>query len=200
MADNRGSDPEQYRTVVVLRDGSALLLRSIRPDDEDRLLALFSRFSRHTVYLRFHHVLTHMSREEVARFCTVDYDNSMALVGTVGEGSEEEIIAVGRYARPPYGDTAEVAFVVEDAHQRKGIGTHLLKHLAEVARKRGVRFFEADVLIENQEMVKVLTDSGFRLDKKLEYGVYRVVLDLTPIPLTEVRATERARVTTIASL
>ena len=80
MADNRGGDLEQYRTVVTLRDGSALLLRPIRPEDEDRLLALFYRLSGHTVYLRFHHVLTHMSREEVAHFCAVDYDNSMALV------------------------------------------------------------------------------------------------------------------------
>ena len=200
MADNRGGDLEQYRTVVTLRDGSALLLRPIRPEDEDRLLALFYRFSSHTVYLRFHHVLTHMSREEVAHFCAVDYDNSMALVGTVGEGNEEEIIAVGRYARLPRGDAAEVAFVVEDARQGKGIGTHLLEQLAEIARKKGIGFFEAEILAGNQEMVKVLTDSGFRLDKKLEQGIYRMVLDLTPIPSTEVQAAERERVATIASL
>ena len=200
MADNRGSNLGKYRTAVTLRDGSALLLRPIRPEDEDRLLALFYRLSRHTVYLRFHHVLTNLSREEAARFCTVDYDNSMALVGTVGEGSGEEIIAVGRYARLPRGDAAEVAFVVEDVHQGKGIGTHLLEQLAEIARKKGIRFFEAEVLADNQQMVEVLTGSGFRLDRKLEQDVYRMTLDLTPTALTEVEAAQRERIATIASL
>ena len=92
---------ERYKTAVILKDGSTLHLRPIRREDEERLLALFHRLSHHTVYLRFHHVLTQMSKEEVIRFCTVDYDDSFALVATMGEDIEEKIIAVGRYHRLP---------------------------------------------------------------------------------------------------
>ncbi|MBN2099817.1 MAG: hypothetical protein JW753_09510, partial [Dehalococcoidia bacterium] len=78
------ADPARFRKPVVLRDGSPVNLRPIRPDDEDRMLALFYRFSPRTVYLRFHQVLKEMSREDVRRFCTVDYDGSFALVATIG--------------------------------------------------------------------------------------------------------------------
>ena len=191
---------EKYKTAVILRDGSTLHLRAIQREDEERLLALFYRLSRHTVYLRFHHVLTQMSKEEVQRFCTVDYDNSFALVGTVGERPEEKIIAVGRWARLPRGDTAEAAFVVEDAYQGKGIGTHLLEQLATLAKKKGIRLFEADVLAENQEMINVLRDSGFQVDRELEHHVYRMVLDIAPTPVVEEKAAAREKVAAIASL
>jgi len=194
------SHTEKYKTAVILRDGSTLLLRPIQREDEERLLALFYRLSQHTVYLRFHHVLTRMSKEEVQRYTTVDYENTFALVATLGEDIEEKIIAVGRYARLPKGDAAEAALVVEDAYQGKGIGTHLLEQLAVIAREKGISFFEADVLGENRKMVKILKDSGFKIATKLQYGVYRMVMDLAPTPLAEERTAEREKVATIASL
>ena len=121
-----GNSLEKYKAAVILRDGSTLHLRPIQPEDAERLLALFYRLSRHTVYLRFHHALNQMSKEEVQRFCTVDYDDTFAVVATIGEGTEQKIIAVGRYYRLPRRDAAEVALVVEDVYQGKGIGTHLL--------------------------------------------------------------------------
>lgn len=191
---------ERYKTAVILKDGSTLHLRPIRREDEERLFALFHRLSRHTVYLRFHHVLTQMSKEEVIRFCTVDYDDSFALVATMGEDIEEKIIAVGRYHRLPRRDVAEVAFVVEDAYQGKGIGTHLLEQLAIIAREKGIRLFEGEVLSENQEMMKVLKDSGFQVAEELEYGVYRVVLPIASTLVAEERSAEREKVATITSL
>jgi hypothetical protein len=115
------SDLEKYKTGVVLKDGSTLYLRPIQLEDEEKLLALFYRLSSHTVYLRFHHILRQMSKEEARRFCTVDYDNDFALVATIVEDGEEKIIAVGRYKRLPRKDAAEVAFVVEDAYQEKAL-------------------------------------------------------------------------------
>jgi acetyl coenzyme A synthetase (ADP forming)-like protein len=194
------SDTEKYKTAVILRDGSTLLLRPIQREDEERLLALFYRLSQHTVYLRFHHVLNRMSKEEVQRYTTIDYENTFALVATLGEDVAEKIIAVGRYARLPKGDAAEAALVVEDAYQGKGIGTHLLEQLAVIAREKGIRFFEADVLGENRNMVKILRDSGFKMATQLQYGVYRMVMDLAPTPLAEERTAEREKVATIASL
>jgi len=87
MRANQSSSLEKYKTAIIIRDGSTLYLQPIQPEDEEGLLALFYHMSRHTVYLRFHHVLTQMSKEEVRRFCTVDYDNTFALVATIGEGA-----------------------------------------------------------------------------------------------------------------
>ncbi len=191
---------EKYRTAVLLRDGSTLHLRPIMPEDQDKLLALFYRLSRHTVYLRFHHVLTRMSKEQAGRFSTVDYDNTFALVATVGEGEEEKIIAVGRYYRLPRRDTAELAIVVEDTYQGKGIGTHMLEQLSGIARDNGIRAFEAEVLAENEQMLKVLHDSGFQVIQELEHDVYRVVLPIAETPAVEEKSAEREKIAAIASL
>ncbi len=149
------------------------------------MLALFYRFSPRTVYLRFHQVLKEMSTEDVRRFCTVDYDSTFALVATVFSGGEEKIIAVGRYARLPGSDTAEIAFVVEDPYQGKGLGTHLLHRLALVARERGINVFEAEVLVQNQDMLRVLKNSGYHMVQELEAGVCRAILDIAPASGTE---------------
>jgi RimJ/RimL family protein N-acetyltransferase len=159
-------------------------IRPIRPDDEDRMLALFSRFSPHTIYLRFHQVLKEMPREDVRRFCTVDYDTSFALVATVISGGEERIIGVGRYARLPRQDAAEIAFVVEDRYQGKGLGTYLLHQLALIAREHGINVLEAEVLAQNQDMLRVLKDSGYKMVQELESGVYRALLDIAPAAVT----------------
>lgn len=178
-------DPARFRKPVVLRDGSSVDLRPIRPDDEDRMLALFYRFSPRTVYLRFHHVLKEMSREDVRRFCTVDYDGSFALVATIGSGGQEKIIAVGRYARFPEQDAAEIAFVVEDPYQGKGLGTQLLHQLALIAGEHGINVFEAEVLAQNQDMLRVLKDSGYHMAQELDSGVYRAILDIAPAAAEE---------------
>ena len=201
MATDSTSDViEKYTTAVVLRDGSTLHLRPIRCDDQERLQDLFSRLSPHTVYLRFHHMLRQLSREEATRLCTVDYENSFALVGTVGEGTEEKLIAVARYYRLTSADEAEMAVVVEDAYQGKGIGTQLLEQLANVARGKGIRSFQAEVLAENREMLKVLMDSGFQIAQELEHGVYRVVWPIAPTPAAEERSAQREKIAAIASL
>jgi acetate---CoA ligase (ADP-forming) len=191
---------DKYETAVILKDGATLHLRPIRQDDEERLLGFFYRMSPHTIYLRFHQVMTHLPKEEARRFCTVDYDSTFALVATSGEEAEEKIIAVGRYARLPRGDAAELALVVEDAYQGRGIGMQLLEQLATIAREKRIRRFEAEVLVENEEMMNVMRDSGFRVAKEVDSGVYRVVLDIAPTPAVEEKSAEREKVATIASL
>jgi RimJ/RimL family protein N-acetyltransferase len=188
------SDLEKYKTTVILRDGSTLYLRPIQREDEERLLALFSRLSPRAIYLRFHHVLKQLPKQEARRLCTVDYENAFALVATVGEGVEERIVAVGRYYRLPRRDAAELALVVEDAYQGKGIGTHLLRQLASIAGEKGIRLFEAEVLAENQQIMRVLKDSGFHVAEELERGLCRVILSIAPTLVLEERPLEREKV------
>jgi acetyltransferase len=93
--------PSQYETKVLLKDGSSILLRPIRENDAERWLAFAGRLSSHTKYLRFHHMPKEMGLGDAARFCTVDYDNTFALVAEVSREPNREIVAVGRYYRLP---------------------------------------------------------------------------------------------------
>ncbi len=172
------SELEKYRTTVKLRDGSLMRLRPIKPGDDKKLLSLFYRLSPDTVFLRFHHALTQMSKKEVRHFCTVDYDDSFALVATAGEGRKERIVGVIRYYRLPPGDVAETGIVVEDSYQGKGIGSHLIKQIAEVAREKGIRRLQGEVIPGNQAVMKLVKNSGFKVGRELDSGVYHVILHI----------------------
>lgn len=191
---------DKYSTSVALKDGSSLHLRPILLSDEDRLMALFGRLSKQSIYLRFHHVLTRLSREEAQRFCTVDYNNTFALVATLGERNEERIIAVGRYARHPGANRAQIAFEVEDKYQGLGIGSHLLDQLACIAREKGISHFEAEVLAENKDMMNVLINSGFKMQRQVQGSTYLGILDLSPNEIVEQKSWEREKVASLASL
>jgi acetate---CoA ligase (ADP-forming) len=191
---------EKYSISVALKDGSSLHLRPIQPADEEKLLALFNRLSKQTIYLRYHHALRHMSSDEARRYATVDYINSFALVGTLGEGQEERIIAVGRFARQPGAERAQIAFEVEDKYQGLGIGSHLLNQLAYIARDKGITTFEAEVLAENKEMMNILVNSGFTMHRQFEGSTYVGILDISPTEMVEKKSVEREKVSSIASL
>jgi len=192
--------PSQYETKVLLRDGSSILLRPIREDDAERCLAFIGRLSPHTKYLRFHHMPKETGLDDTVRFCTVDYDNTFALVAEVLREPNTEIVAIGRYYRLPKKHLAEVDFAVEDAYQDRGIGTSLIQHLANAARENGITSFEADVLAENKRMMDVFKDYGFHISNELEAGIYHVSFPIARSPGVEKKEEERERTSTLASL
>ncbi len=110
-----------------------------------------------------------MDEQAAAGFCRVDYENEFALVGDAGG----RIVAIAQYFRlPKQPERAEVAFTVEDALQGQGIGTRLLERLAEIARARGIRTFEAEVLAPNRRMIDVFRNCGFAArERRIEGGV-----------------------------
>jgi RimJ/RimL family protein N-acetyltransferase len=169
---------EAYTGVAKLLDGTSIKGRALRCDDVDRLMSFVSRLSWHSRYLRFHHYISGLSEEEARRFCNLDYHDSIALVAVVGQGDQENIVAVGRYYRYPCTDRAEVAFVVEDKYQGKGIATHLLDELLKFARKFGTHRIEALVLLENREMQEVFLHRGFKITEYLEDSVIKMGLDI----------------------
>jgi GNAT superfamily N-acetyltransferase len=176
MPPPRQPYPERYEYQATLRDESKVLIRPIRSDDESRIKDMFYSFSEQTVYLRFHASLKTMSHNKLQVFCNVDYDTEMALVGTVGEPGEEEVVAVGRYLTDPSKTSAEMAFVVRDDWQRKGLGTILFQRLLEIGRSNGIRKFSAEVLIENSGMLKIFHRSGLNIETTTEGGVVHVVM------------------------
>ena len=191
---------EQYRIGVTLKDGSSILFRPIRKDDEERLIDFVSRLSTNSIYLRFQRAMDSLSREDARQLCNVDYENTFALTAVHGEGEEEKIVAVGRYARLEKGDTADVAFTVEDKYQGRGIGTRLLEQLAQIARGKGIRRFDGLILGRNREMIKLLLDSGFHAETELEQGIYHMVMNITPTPLAEERYADREKAAALAAL
>jgi GNAT superfamily N-acetyltransferase len=167
MTNNQACALPKYQKWVSLLDGGQAFLRPIVPDDEKAIVDLFYRLSAETRFLRFHYAKTKITPEELNRYCHVDYYNSFALVAEMERGGTMEIAGVGRYVRLPCSDIAEVAFVVEDKEQRKGIGTHLLHELSVLARERTVTTFVAELLNENIVMLDILR----KFDPKLKMVV-----------------------------
>jgi acyl-CoA hydrolase/GNAT superfamily N-acetyltransferase len=171
--------PEHLEEHVTLPDGVEITMRPIRPDDETKIKGMFYSFSEQTKYLRYHGTLKSLPHNRLQVFCNVDYDTEMALVVEIGETGHEEIIGVGRYMTTPAKRSAEMAFVVRDDWQRKGLGSLLFRRLIEVGRKAGLRQFNADVLPENSGMLKIFHRSGLNTETVTEEGVVRVTMKLT---------------------
>ncbi|MBW4722232.1 bifunctional acetate--CoA ligase family protein/GNAT family N-acetyltransferase [Saccharothrix obliqua] len=168
--------PRHWEADVVLSDGGTVHLRPITPDDGERLLAFHGRLSERTRYFRYFGPYPRMPRRDLERFTTVDHADRVAFVALLGD----DIVAVGRYDRLGGGGSAEVAFVVEDAHQGRGLGSILLEHLAAAARERGLSRFTAEVLAENGQMVRVFRDAGYSVSRAFEEGVLHLEFDIDP--------------------
>ena len=183
--------PAELEADVVLADGGTVHLRPIRPDDAALLRSLHARLSPETVYFRFFGPRPRLTDREVAALVNVDYADRLALVAVlVGE-----LVGVARYdrSREPYDSEAEVAFVVRDDHQRRGLGTILLEHLAAAAARHGVERFVADTLPANEKMLGVFASVGFEQTTAIEDGIARVQLVLASTAHYVARVDERDR-------
>jgi acetyl coenzyme A synthetase (ADP forming)-like protein len=188
---------EAWEADVVVSDGSTVHVRSIQPDDDERLVDLHSRLSPETIYRRFFSAHPRLSPEEVRRFTHVDHLDRAALVATAVQGA---LIAVARYDRIPGSESAEVAFVVDDAYQGRGVGTLLLEHLAAYARTRGVGRFVADTLFGNTPMREVFRRAGYAETSSFDAGVIHIALDLEPTAQSIAITEERDRIAVVRSI
>jgi acyl-CoA synthetase (NDP forming)/RimJ/RimL family protein N-acetyltransferase len=177
--DNPG--PAHWEADVVVSDGAIVHLRPIQPSDAEALVAFHTGLSSRTRYLRYFSAYPRMSTQDVYRFTHVDHHDRVNLVVLLAG----QIIAVGLYEREPGTDEAEVAFVVADAHQGRGIGSVLLEHLAAAARERGLRRFTAVVLAENQAMLRVFRDAGYEIARQHDGGEVTLQFDVDETALTE---------------
>jgi acyl-CoA synthetase (NDP forming)/GNAT superfamily N-acetyltransferase len=160
---------------VVLSDGGTVHIRPIRPADADELVRFHDSLSARTVYFRFFTPYPHLTARDVARFSQVDGVDRVALIATLAG----RMIGVGRYDVVSPG-TAEVAFTVHDDHQGRGLGSVLLEHLAENARKTGLRRFEAEVLPDNRRMLATFAEAGYRPAHNISDGVVSLLFEIQP--------------------
>ncbi|MEU2200032.1 GNAT family N-acetyltransferase [Isoptericola sp. NPDC019482] len=181
--------PVAWEADVVLRDGTTMHVRPLRPDDADAIQRFQEAQSERSAYFRFFAPVRRLTDRELNRLTHLDQRDRVALVAVrpgVDEAGDprEDVLGVARYDKVAPAE-AEVAFNIADAMQGKGLGSVLLEHVAAAARERGVRRFTADVLPQNSSMLAVFRDAGYAVSQHLDDGVVSVAFDLDP--------TERSR-------
>ena len=158
----------------VIRDGRQVAIRRLTPDDASRLVDLYYRLSDTTRRLRFHSMRPNVPLEETEalaeRLSDLDPANEAALVAVVEEEGEERIVAVARLARSEDPVEAESAVVVRDDYQNQGLGTHMLKLLAETARSMNIERLTAWIMAENLHMLHIIQKSGLSVHAETRYG------------------------------
>lgn len=178
--------PKHWEADVVLRDGRPCRLRPIRAEDRELLVAFHSSLSAQSIYYRYFAPYPTLTERDLHRFTNVDYVDRMAFVAL----RNDAIVGVGRYDRTNP-DEAEVAFLIRDDQQGKGLGSVLLEHLAAAARERGIARFVAEVLPENRRMLATFDEAGYKPRRTYDEGV--VHLEFSIEPTSASRAVAHAR-------
>jgi acetyl coenzyme A synthetase (ADP forming)-like protein len=191
--------PRQFEADVVLSDGGTVLIRPIRPDDGEALARFHERLSPESVYLRYFSPHPHLSAAELEWLTTVDYRLRMALVAVLGD----DIVGIARYEGRDGKADAEVAFLIDDHHHGRGIGTVLLEWLAAAARDAGITEFYATTLWENQKMLGVFREAGFQTKPVVGGGEVSVrfpVADSTDLAVAIAKREHKAEARSIGRL
>ena len=175
------TDARNFAFEETLKNGLRVTVRAIRPDDREAFLAAFRGLDEVTFQLRFFGPKRELSPRELTEATEVDFVRTVALVTCLQDETGEKIIGAGRYiafgdAEPP--DRAELAFTVEEDYHGLGIASILLRHLAAIAKKKGIAEFHAEVLPGNRGMRKVLERSGFPMQQEFSEGLVHVTLAL----------------------
>jgi acetyltransferase len=176
--------PKHYASREVLRDGTPVTIRPIRPEDEPSMVRFHETLSEESVYMRYFHMMNldqRTAHERLTRICFIDYDREMALIAerTNPETDEHEITGVARLSRRgAVLNEAELSVLVSDRFQRRGIGTLLLGRLLEVGRDEGLRRITAEILLDNYPMQRISKKLGFNLRRDSEEMVVKADLDL----------------------
>ena len=188
--------PADLESAVLLVDGRVAEVRPILPTDGAALRRFGGLLSEQSIYFRFFSLRKELSDAEIEHFVTVDYTDRLALAAFV----DDDLVAVARYDREAGAEAAEVAFVVRDDQQGRGLGTVLLEHLASAAMARGICHFVADTLGENHKMLQVFRQAGFEERAAFESGVVRVHLELAPATTYLEAVEERDRRAAVRSI
>jgi acyl-CoA hydrolase/RimJ/RimL family protein N-acetyltransferase len=171
--------PEEMERYETLRDGTEIFFRPVKPNDEPALSEMLYSLSEESVRTRY---LTHtmtFPHKDVQQLTNIDYRKDLSIVGVVPGVSGEEIVAIAQYFLDPKTQAAEVAFIVQDEWQQKGMGTFLLDYITQIAKQRGVKRFYAKVLPTNKPMLAIFHNSGYKVNTEFDGEVYSITYDLT---------------------
>lgn len=167
--------PTHLESRIQLPEGIDLIIRPIRPEDAEIEQAFVRGLSSESKYFRFVSALKELSPSMLARFTQIDYDREMALIAVLQEDNQETEIGVARYVINPDGESCEFALVIADAWQHKGIGHRMMDALMDIARDKGLKTMEGEVLGSNRNMLDLVTALGFSVSEGEEASVKKVV-------------------------
>ena len=170
--------PNQYESEWLLEDGTPVLIRPMKPEDEFLVADLLENCSSQTIYFRYFSVVKSWPHESLVRFTQYDYDREIGIAAIGLPPGPATMMGVGRLVMPPGQPDAEFAVIIADPWQGKGLGEKLIERVIEIARENGVRTLSGDVLPENERMLSLVKKLGFKL-LRLEEGTCKVELDLS---------------------
>ena len=173
--------PVQYVWDWAMKDGTVVMIRPIRPEDEPLMVRFHESLSDRSVYLRYFGVLslkTRVAHERLIRICFGDYDRELALVAEVKGAAGPEIVGVGRLNRLHAGDDAEMAVLVTDRYQNRGLGAELTRRVVDVARQEGIRSVSSEMMADNLAMQVITKALGFDVKMSDGFTSMRAKLDL----------------------
>jgi len=175
--------PAQYTSAWTMKDGTEVIIRPIRPEDEPLVVNFHHTLSEQSVYMRYFHMIALSQRiehERLTRICYVDYDRELALVAEYKnpQTGEDEILGIGRLTKEPGTEEAQFAILVADPVQGKGLGSELLRRILDMGREEKVRLITAEILPDNYPMQRLCERLGFRLERDAEEGVVKARIEL----------------------
>ena len=172
----RGQYPEELETYRTTKKGVEIFLRPVKLADEPLLKEFFYSLSDQSIYRRFISVRKDMPHERLQEFAVIDYTKEMVVLAVLPNEEREAVVGVGQFGVDVQSHTAEVALVVRDDQQNRGIGTELLSYLTYLAKRQGLLGFTAEVLVDNQPMLHLFEQGGFEIEKRREANVYELRL------------------------
>lgn len=160
--------PHQYVANWSLKNGTEVIIRPIRPEDEPLMVKFHQTLSEEAIYFRYFHLIKlsqRIAHERLTRICFIDYDREMALIAEQEDPhtQQKQILAVGRLTKLHGSNSAEFAMLVTDGYQRNGLGTEILTRLMEIAKNEKISVIFAEILGENIAMQKVCKNLGFEI-------------------------------------
>ncbi len=173
--------PEEYVQPARLPDGTELLLRPIRPEDEPMWMDLLAGCSRESIYARFRHFFQWQSHQAAIRYCFIDYDREIAMVAELTRDGRRELLGVGRLVADPDHESVEYAVLVGDKWQNKGLGSVLTERCLEIASRWGVKRVVAQTGSNNERMLALFQRLGFTTSPSTDGSVIEAVKELRPV-------------------
>ncbi|HJX35046.1 MAG TPA: GNAT family N-acetyltransferase [Desulfatiglandales bacterium] len=174
MPGKGGIYPEHLETFRTTSKGLKIFLRPVKITDEGLMKDFFYSLSPKSMHKRFMSFRLDMPHERLQEYLPVDYEKNMAIAALVKEGENDILIGLSQYFMNPDQHTAEVAIIVRDSYQQKSVGMEILFYLTSIARQRGLLGFTAEVLVDNQPMLRLFEKLGFDIDRRYEEGVYSI--------------------------
>jgi len=171
--------PLEIEEQVIFKDGVSVRFRPIKSSDEEQMRRLFYRFSDEAIYYRYFHSVHIMPHSKMQEYVNVNWNDTMSIVGLVGEPGLGIIVSEARYLLDTSGEVAEIGIIVDEKYNGLGIGTYMIKFLRQIGKKQGVKVFVANILSSNRIIMKVFRKVFPNLDSVFEEGVYSLVMPLS---------------------